>query len=218
LNQLYAFAAMVSTTTATALARLSAPSLLRVARQLVSPVQGAAAAVNLPGDPHAIAVFAGGLADLATNEALDAIVNTAPAAPQIHSVVVWLADSTPGPVLPAEIFTIRATGATALVAGTWTSVSALTFDDQLPVGRYSIVGMRAQSPNLLAARLVVPGYAWRPGVLGCNSAAHRDDWRFRQGRSGEFAQFDEVTLFSVECLAAAADAAEQFWFDVAKIG
>ncbi len=218
LNQLLAVAGMVSTTVATAIARLTAPSLLRVSRQVAAPIQGAAAAINLPGDPHAIALFTGGLADLATNEALDAIVNSTPAAAQIHSVVVWLADSSPSPVLPAEIFTIRATGATALVAGTWTPVSVLTFDDQLPVGRYSIVGMRAQSPNLIAARLVVPGYAWRPGVLGCNSPSHRDDWRFRQGRVGEYAQFDEVTLFSVECLAGAADAAEQFHFDVAKIG
>src|SRR5260370_34818524 len=96
---------MVSPTLAPAIARLPSPSLLRVSRQVAAPIQGAAAAINLPGDPHAITLFTGGLADLATNEALDAIVNSTPAPAQIHSVIVWLADSSPAPLLPPQIFT-----------------------------------------------------------------------------------------------------------------
>lgn len=217
LNQLMAAAGMVSTTGGTGAVRLVSPSTLRVSRIVVAPVQGAAAAINLPADPHHICLWSAGLPDLATNEGLDAIVNTDPAAPQIHSVIVWLADQAPTPIAPAEIFTIRATSATALVAGAWTTVQALTFDDALPVGRYSIVGMRAQSANMLAARIVAPGAPWRPGVLGCNTITHRESYSFRYGRVGEFVQFDEVTLFAVEALSGAADATQIYHFDVVKI-
>src|SRR5882724_9958595 len=216
LNKLMAAAAMVSTTVATAYARLDAPSLKRVARYVIAGIQGAAAAVNLPSDPQDVELHYVGLPQLATNEALDALVNSTPAAPQIHSVIVWLADQAPSRQAGGEIFTIRATSAIAAVAGVWTNVG-LTFDDVLPVGRYSIVGMRAESTNMIAARLVVPGYAWRPGVLGCNSGSHREDERFRRGELGEFAQFDEVTLFTVDVLANVADATQRFEFDVVKI-
>jgi len=216
LNKLMGAAAMVSTTVATAYARLDAPSLKRVARYVIAGVQGAAAAVNLPSDPQDVELHYIGLPQLATNEALDALVNSTPAAPQIHSVIVWLADQAPARQAGGEIFTIRATSAIAAVAGVWTNVG-LTFDDVLPVGRYSIVGMRAESPNMLAARVVVPGYAWRPGVLGVALASGREDERFRRGEVGEFCQFDEVTLFTVDVLAAAADATQRFEFDVVKL-
>lgn len=218
LNRLLGVAAMVSTTTTVSRGRLRAPSMLRVTRSAVGPVQGAAAAINLPGDPQAIRLWQASPPQLSTNEALDFLVTSAPAAAQIHAGVVWLADGPPTPYTQGEIFTIRATSTTAAVAGAWTNVAPLTFDDQLPVGRYSIVGFRAMSTNLLAARLVPPGYPWRPGVLGCNSVTHRDDFRFRHGHIGEFAQFDAVTLFGIEVLAGAADAAFEFHIDLVKIG
>lgn len=216
LNRLMAAAAMVSTTGGQGVARLTSPSLLRLARTVISPVNGAAAAVNLPLDPPSILVYENGGVGLATNEGLDAIVHSDPAAAQIHSVVAWLCDNYPGVVKPADAFTIRATSATAAIAGSWVNV-ALAFDDAIPVGRYSIIGMRGQSTNMLAARLVVPGFAWRPGVLGCAGAAARDDRRFRYGNLGEYAQFDSTVLFSVEVLCAAADATQIFEFDIAKI-
>ncbi len=216
LAELLGAAAMVSTTVATQYARLDSPNLRRVARYVVSPVQGAAAAINLPADPQAIQLHLQGPPSLAVNEALDALVNSDPAAPQTHSVIVWLADGPVSPVSAADIFTIRATNATALTSGAWTNVN-ITLDDVLPVGRYALVGMRAESTNMLAARVVVPGYAWRPGVLGCNTGSHREDWRFRRGFIGEWCQFDEVTLFTVDCLAGGADATQRFLFDLVKI-
>jgi len=64
---------------------------------------------------------------------------------------------------------------------------------------------------------VVPGFPWRPGVLGVALASGREDERFRRGEVGEFCQFDEVTLFTVDVLAAAADATQRFEFDVVKL-
>jgi|SRR5882724_3997201 len=216
LNRLMACAAMVSTTVTVQYARLDAPSLKRVSRYVIAGVQGAAAGNNLPADPQDIEFHYTGLPQLATNEAIDAIVNSDPAATQFHSVVLWLSDSAPLRGNYSEIFTIRASSVTAAGVSNWTNVG-LVFDDVLPVGRYSIVGMRAESTNMIAARLVVPGYAWRPGVLGCNSGSHREDERFRRGELGEFAQFDEVTLFTVDVLANVADATQRFEFDVVKI-
>lgn len=217
LSKLMGAAAMVSTTTTVSRGRLRAPSMLRVTRISVSAVQGAAAAINLPADPHAVRIWHYGLPQLATNEALDFLVTSAPAAAQIHAGVVWLADNPPQTGAAGEQFTIRASSTVAAVAGTWTNQSPLTFDDQLPVGRYSITGFRAFSTNLIAARLVIPGYAWRPGVLGCNSVTHREDFRFRLGHLGEWGQFDEVTLFTIDVLCGAADAAFDYHVDLVKI-
>ena len=42
-------------------------------------------------------------------------------------------------------------------ANVWTN-GAVTFDDSLPVGHYQVVGFRAESVGLVAARLVFKGY------------------------------------------------------------
>lgn len=220
LNKVIALAAGVETTAAQQ-ARLTAPSRRILALQRIAPTQGNAAAASLPGNPHRLLWYGATPITMITGEAAQIELNATPAAPQIQWGLVWFTD---GVVAPANgpAFTIRATGATALVAQAWTLVP-LTFSENLPRGRYQVVGMRAQSTNLVAARLVFAGTGsqgpWRPGVLGSNSDSHLDHPAFRYGPPpdfGSFGEFEDTSPPAIECLATAADAAETFYLDLVQ--
>ena len=96
-----------------------------------------------------------------------------------------------GPSAPVngEILTIRATASITLVDGVWTNGN-ITFDQVLPVGDYNIVGMRAEGTGLVAARLVIQGYPWRPGIVGRTTVAQDDLDMMRFGRSGVLGTFN----------------------------
>ncbi len=128
--------------------------------------------------------------------------------------LVWLAD---GPQQPAKgsIYTVRGTGAAALVASTWVN-TAITFSQTLPYGTYQVVGMRARGTNLAAARLVFIGQAFRPGVSGVNTVGNVDPWHFRWGNMGVFGQFDTTTPPTVDCMGDT-DAAQVFEFDLIRV-
>lgn len=128
--------------------------------------------------------------------------------------LVWLQD---GPLEPVKgpMFTVRATAAAALSAGQWVN-SQLTFDQQLPVGDYQVVGMRADSSNLVAARLVFQGYPWRPGVPAGNGRHAGNYMDFRFGRSGVMGTFNNNVPPSCDFLGIT-DTSEAVWLDLIKI-
>ena len=153
--------------------------------------------------------------ELSPLEALQAQVLTDPAAAVGHYVIANLCD---GPATPAKgrIRTIRATAAASLVAGTWVN-SALTFPSSLKAGRYAVVGMAAMSANLVAARLVVPGSAWRPGVPARQTMPSRDLDVFRYGDLGVWGEFEHSSPPTVDCLGVT-DTSEQVWLDLMYMG
>jgi len=130
-------------------------------------------------------------------------------------LLAWLSD---GPLAPVtgEIFTVKATGTTTLVASAWTN-GAITFEQALPRGRYQVVGMRAKSAGLVAARLVFSGYAWRPGCIGCDAYNDIERIEFRGGRMGVWGEFDHDLPPTVDYLSISADTAEEIWLDLIKI-
>jgi len=214
LNQVIALAAGIETTAAQQ-ARLTAPSRRVKALQRVTPTQGNAAAASLPGDPHKVVDLRDTPLKMVVGEQMQAEINSDPAAAQIQWLLAWLADGPTAPVLGDE-FTIRADGATALVAQTWTLVP-LVFAENLPRGRYRVVGFRAQSTNMVAARLVLVGNQWRPGALGTNTDRHLEHPMFRHGELGTWGEFEDTDPPQVECLANAADAAEVFYLDLIQV-
>ena len=129
--------------------------------------------------------------------------------------LAWLCD---GPLTPVtgEIFTVKCTSATTLTAYKWTN-GALTFAQSLPSGRYQVVGMRAKSATLIAARLVLSGYAWRPGCIGCDAYNDEERVEFRHGRTGAWGEFDHDVPPTVDFLSADADTSEEVWLDLIKI-
>jgi hypothetical protein len=219
LNQIVAAMAGVETTTES-FARLVSPSLRGLGRLQIEPYNTAGAAAVEPASPPLVYDIAENPLALTPQEALNFEINSNPAAAQIQWCVVWLAD---GPIVPVtgKIFSVIATGATALVAVAatatgWTNVP-LTFDEDLPRGRYAVVGMRARSAGMIAARLVTVGGRWRPGVPGCDAQSDQDHWRFRAGQFGVFAEFEDVDTPSVDCIAISADAAQDFVFDLIQL-
>src|SRR5207247_4976321 len=127
------------------------------------------------------------------------------------------ADGPPGEVAGPQ-FTLRATGATALIASTWVTVP-IVFVDDLPRGRYQLVGLRAQSTNLVAARVVFvgPQAATRPGCMGTNNDRYLEHPMFRYGGLGVWGEFEDVEPPAIECLANAAHAAEIFYLDLSQL-
>jgi len=123
-----------------------------------------------------------------------------------------------GPISPVagEIFTIKATAAATLVANAWTN-AALTFAQSLPHGTYQVVGMRAQSAGLIAARLVLPGYAWRPGCIGADAYSDLVHEVFRSGQLGAWGTFEHDIPPTVDFLSISADTSEEVWLDLIKV-
>ncbi len=214
LAQVLALAAGVETTVAQQ-ARLTAPSRRILALQRITPLQGNAAAASLPADPHHLVDLRDNPLVMIVGEAAQIEILSDPVAAQIQWGLAWFADG-PTAELKTASFTVRATGATALVASQWVLVP-LTFSETLPRGRYQLVGLRAQSTNLVAARAVFPGGPWRPGVLGTNTDRHLEHPMFRWGNMGVWGEFEDTAPPQVECLATAADAAEVFYLDLVQI-
>ncbi|HEV8674032.1 MAG TPA: hypothetical protein VGX21_08300 [Methylomirabilota bacterium] len=214
LNQIVAVAGGIETAVESFL-RLVAPSLRARSPFYVEPYNTAAAAAVEPGSPHRVVDLRGTPLVLVPQENLNAETNSNPVAAQIQWAILWLAN---GPVEPVKgpIFSVAATGATALVASTWVNVP-LTLVDDLPRGRYQLVGLRARSAGMVAARLVFVGGRWRPGVLGVDAQDDQEHEMFRYGGLGVFGEFEDVDLPSVDCLAVSADAAEDFVLDLIQV-
>ncbi|MDD4985361.1 MAG: hypothetical protein PHQ43_06165 [Dehalococcoidales bacterium] len=115
-----------------------------------------------------------------------------------------------------EVFTVKATSATTLVAYQW-HLCPLTLSQQLEAGRYAIVGMRAEAAGAIAARLVIPGSEFRPGVIACDAGGDDGAGLFREGRFGLFGEFEHTFIPQVEFLSASADTAETVFLDVVKV-
>lgn len=196
-------------------ARLAAPSLRTQGLFNVEPFSSASAAAVEPASPPPVMDLRRTPLVLVRGEILTCELNSNPAAAQRQWLVVWLAD---GPVEPVagRVVTVRATGATALVADTWGNVP-ITMIENLPRGRYQIVGLRARAAGLVAARIVIPGQAWRPGVLGVDAQEDLEHPMFRYGQLGSFGEFEDTDLPSVDCLSVSADAAEDFYFDLIQL-
>lgn len=112
---------------------------------------------------------------------------------------------------------VEAIGATLLVANVWTLCPMVPVQ-QLRSGRYAVVGMRAESAGAVAARLVPPGGAYRPGCIGTRSPGAPCIPEFRYGNLGKFCEFDAAFFPAVEFLSQTGDLAERVFLDVIRIG
>ena len=107
---------------------------------------------------------------LYAGEKLNAYVQNA--TDELDMIVAWLAS---GPARLSDLENVRPTHSItgyndgALTAGSWTDV-AITWDQDLPKGRYAVIGMQVSSYLAAAvaygvARLKLIGCNWRPGVI-----------------------------------------------------
>lgn len=197
------------------LARVESPSLRKKSRLHIQPVNGNADADAEPDDPPAIADLRRTPIVFDFDEILQAFTDSNPTAAAAQWVLYWLAD---GPISPVtgDMFTVRFTDTATLAADAWTA-SDFILSDTLPVGRYAIVGMRAQSAGLVAARLIFRGGEWRPGVIGADTDAQKDHPMFRYGQFGVFGEFDSRVPPRVEYISISADTAEEGQLDLMRV-
>lgn len=195
--------------------RFASPSQRRKTTTYIDPLNTATAAAVKPVSPHGVVDFGENPIPLVSGEQLNMELSSNPAAAQIQWGVAWLAD---GPVKPIEgpMFTVRATGTATLTAGTWSNVP-LTFTEDLPRGRYQIVGMGAISVGCIAARVVFIGGQYRPGVLGQGTIATIPNPIFRNGGLGIFGEFEDTDQPTVDFLSVSADTVEEVYFDLIQV-
>jgi hypothetical protein len=195
--------------------RLVTPSLRGRSLFQITPVSVAAAGPVVPTSPHAVMDLRDSPLVLVPYEQLNLNALANPVAAQIQWAGVWFAD---GPVaqIKGSMFTVRATGTTTLVAGVWGTVP-LTFDENLPRGRYQIVGMKALSATCKMARILVPSQQWRPGVLGAATIDIVEFPGFRYGGMGSFGEFEDVDALNAEFLAGAGDTTEIVYLDLVQL-
>lgn len=190
-------------------AQLSSPSLRRLANIDVEPYDDLAE----PGSPPNLYDIFSSPRPLDPTEQLNAkVINSAS---EYSTCLVWFVS---GPMAPVTgpIFTVRCTNSTALTAYAWTN-KPLTFSQTLPMGRYQVVGMRARSDGLLAARLVMTGYSWRPGCIGHDAVVDQDNDVFRGGRLGVWGEFEHDTPPTVDFLSVSADSSQEVYLDLIKV-
>jgi hypothetical protein len=189
--------------------RLESPTLRALVPINVIPI-------NLgtePLSPPAVVLQPSAPKPIGGGEALNMVASDT-AADEIKGLV-WFCDGAIAPV-KGEIFTVRATASGTCTANAWTNM-AITFDQTLPSGRYQVVGMAALSAGLVAARLVFPGYAWRPGCIGCDALSDIPAPEMRMGNMGAWGEFDHDVPPTVDFLSISADANPNVWLDLIKI-
>lgn len=120
---------------------------------------------------------------------LSALVTTTVGASN-NIVGVWLDDgNTQHP--RGEPYWIHGQSTFTSVAAQWSNGS-ITFDQTLPAGRYSIIGMDVVAATTSFARLIFPTGGWRPGVTVRTAVGGNMPDFFQNGYMGEFGQFASV--------------------------
>jgi hypothetical protein len=199
MNKVLGMSAFLGTTGAQA--RFVAPSLRMIAPENITPIY----LLIAPTGEHLYTIDPAKYFELVDGEQVEVEENSNPAAAEQHTVLIWLSDKENMPV-KGKIRTISFTINSATTAGLWVNGIPL-LDEDLPFGEYTIVGMRLEGANIIASRLVVPGMAYRPGVL-CTANAQAEglnQWRF--GKLGELAKFHTTRGFTLDILSSTTAAA-----------
>lgn len=191
--------------------RFSTPSLRKSLLYDVHPVDIG----NEPSNPYPLTLFPERPYQLVAGEgARVAVTNDGGAASDVYALAFFTDGNMTLPT--GQYLSLRMTSATTLTADAW-SLATMTLSQQLEAGRYAIIGMRAEAAGLVAARLVIPGSAYRPGCIGVDTADDVENREFRFGKLGNWGEFEHTFPPQVEFLSSSADTAETVWLDLIKV-
>lgn len=201
--------------------RISAPRLRPITRPVIQPVD----ASNTPSEAYRLIEYFRHPIQLNPVEEIQMLATKTSIVAETDVVVLTVGDNQRN-VPQGDMYTLRMTTSYTPTVGVWTS-GALTADDTLQVGRYSIIGLRVNNANAAAARLIFPGAPVagalpqiRPGVIATQSNSTEGYWQFRYGVMGEFGQFESFALPQVEVLVPtgqAATANPEVFFDIVPV-
>ena len=118
----------------------------------------------------------------------------------------------PNPPANGSIYTMRGTATTAATANKWTQLT-MTWQNQLPQGRYAAVGMQHQSTNAQAARLIFLGQYYRPGCMSLANLQDVGHPMFRMGYMGQWGVWNNNIMPNIEVLCNGADASHEVYLD-----
>lgn len=216
-NELFAGAALGTTLTR---ARYTAPSLeRRRSTQDVHPIADSAESFAL-GFPQLYMPMRSVPLDVGEVIRFQAAEDGAGA--QSAYGLAWLKPPGDLPAIPpGEVIQARATGTTTLVADEWTTV-AVTLEQELPAGRYELVGFIPMGVSVIAARVAIPGLPNRPGVPGLIGATENVSLNANLRlldpvQNYAMGNFANTAIPQFEYLAAAADTAQTIYLKLVKI-
>jgi hypothetical protein len=197
-------------------ARINTPKLRQVVLPEIYPVNLSATVPNVPGVQYADDRGP----QILFNDPLEVDVsNGGTSATDNFAVLFGRPTMTPAPMGP--VYTLQGTAAAqTLVKGSWTN-SAITFNQSLPYGRYSVIGGEVQCVNGGAWRLYFPAMAqYRPGWLCDNAYGNYGlNMRNRFGYWGEWGQFVSTAQPSLDIWGLAAGSqTPTIQLDVVKVG
>jgi hypothetical protein len=121
-------------------------------------------------------------------------------------------------VIPSgDVTVLRATGTTVQTADAWSDIT-LTYDQQLPVGLYAVIGAQMFGATAHAFRLILDGQYPRPGGIPQLNPGGRP-WEGQvMGGMGVWGTFRTVSLPRLQVYSDAADAAQEVWIQVVRVG
>lgn len=115
------------------------------------------------------------------------------------------------------VYTMRGVGAATLIAGIW-NIVPIVWQDTLPAGVYSVIGMEYIGVSALASRLIFEQQVWRPGCPGISGGGVGTGRLFTRPLLGEWGRFNSYRMPNVQCLASAADTAQVVYLHFVRVG
>lgn len=123
----------------------------------------------------------------------------------------------PDVVPSGDVTVLRATGTTVQTADAWSDIT-LTYDQQLPVGLYAVIGAQCFAATGHAFRLILDGQYPRPGGI-CQLNQGGRPWEGQvMGGLGVWGTFRTVSLPRLQVYSDAADTAQELWLQVVRTG
>lgn len=135
----------------------------------------------------------------------------------VYWSLLQVSDAPLRPIGVGDIFTLRGTAATTLVAGSW-GLLAMTWASNLPAGRYAAVGLSVISAGAIAGRMVFEDTPWRPGCIGTDIEGDQASPLNLKGGCGILGEFTGNRMPNIEMLSISADTAEVVYLDFMRIG
>jgi len=198
--------------------RISAPRLRPITRPVIAPVD----AGQPSGVVEATVHWWRHPIQLNPVEEIQILVTKTSVVAETDVAVLTVGDNQRN-VPQGDLYVLRVTSTNGVTALAW-QPAAVTPDDTLQVGRYSIIGLRNINATAIAARLIFPGAPIsgglpqiRPGVLSFSSDTQPAGYEHRYGVQGEYGQFESFALPQVEVVGNPPTAANETFFDIVDV-